>query len=146
MKKSLLLVLIFNFVYANNKQTFVLFKAAAKGNTKKVESMIVKGVDINASLTGPKFHNETPLFVACQNGHQNVVATLLKHGANINQAASENATPLFIASQNGYKDVVEVLIKHGANINITMDDGESPLSVAKKNGHKDVVEVLLANG
>ena len=37
----------------------------------------------------------TPLYTACQNGHESTVLLLLDRGAKINLAAKDGATPLF---------------------------------------------------
>ena len=85
----------------------------------------------------------TPLYIASQNGHSDIVNTL-KNGANINQPhnvgrgltygtlclslihdhpTQDGATPLFIASQNGHSDIVNTLIRNGADINQPLNVG-----------------------
>jgi ankyrin repeat protein len=48
----------------------------------------------------------TPLYIASQNGHSDIVNILIRNGADINLARNTGATPLYIASQNGHSDVV----------------------------------------
>ena len=48
-------------------------------------------------------HGATPLAVACQNGHQRVVAVLLGAGADVNAQRDDGATPIFVASQEGWR-------------------------------------------
>ena len=52
----------------------------------------------------------TPLYVAAQNGHLDIVKALLEAGADRNQAMNSGATPLFIAAEKGHLDVVEMLL------------------------------------
>ncbi|CAI8042325.1 Ankyrin repeat domain-containing protein 29, partial [Geodia barretti] len=58
----------------------------------------------------------TPLIVASQNGHSEVVAILLRNGAGVDRARKDGVTPLFIASQNGHSEVVNILLRNGAGV------------------------------
>ena len=56
----------------------------------------------------------TPLLIASEQGHGDVVRQLLEGGAAINQSKEDGATPLYAASEDGHRDVVDILLKHGA--------------------------------
>jgi len=58
----------------------------------------------------------TPLYIAAQKGHLDVVKTLIEHGARVDAATTDGATPLYIACQNGQIEVVKYLIEKGANV------------------------------
>ncbi|OQS07769.1 serine/threonine-protein kinase TNNI3K isoform X6 [Thraustotheca clavata] len=113
-----------------------LFDAASGGNLEQVKSLLTKGVNCN-SYTNQV--GDTSLYVAAENGHKDVVSTLINAGANIHQGGSYGWTPLLIAAENGHKDIVSVLINAGSNINQADYYGETPLLAAADNGHKDVV-------
>ena len=87
----------------------------------------------------------TPLFIASQNGHAEVVSLLLgKEGVDVNQATNDGATPLYIASQEGHAEVVSLLLgKEGVDVNQATNDGATPLFIASQNGHAEVVSLLL---
>ena len=80
------------------------------------------------------------LYVACYQGHVKVVATLLHHGAEINQTNNDGNTPLYIAvhqaAQTGasrkHVDVVRLLLKRNADMNLFSASAQSPLSVAAR--------------
>ena len=61
-----------------------MYRAAARGDTEKVEKMLKQGVNIEFTLFG-----WTPLMVAASKGHMwgrninDVIKLLLAHGANI---------------------------------------------------------------
>lgn len=59
-----------------------LVAAARKGNTLKVRRLLDRGVDPNPKQV-TRF---APIIVAAENGYQDVVALLVKHGANVNYA------------------------------------------------------------
>ena len=60
----------------------------------------------------------TPLFVACQCNHLDVVKELLDRGADIHAQMVDGATPLFITAQNGHHELLKFLLKKGADVDI----------------------------
>jgi len=56
----------------------------------------------------------TPLFVACQCNHLEVVEELVSNGADIHCQMVDGASPLFISSQNGHLPMVQYLLGKGA--------------------------------
>ena len=59
----------------------------------------------------------TPLYLALQNSHDNIIRFLIEHWANVNEKKNDNRTPLYVASQNGHENIVRLLVEHGANVN-----------------------------
>ena len=96
-----------------------LIDASARGDVTAVKKLLAEdGADVNqaskigwtplysASYDGHTKYS-TPLNVASQNGHTEVVRLLLHAGADVNQATKNGNTPLNVASYNGhpeYKD------------------------------------------
>ena len=57
----------------------------------------------------------TPLCIAAQRGHLEVVRVLVESGANKDQGKTDDgATPLFVAAHEGHLEVVRFLVEAGA--------------------------------
>lgn len=57
----------------------------------------------------------TPLIVACQNGHFGVCKLLLSHGADLNASNHKGNTALHYCMNYGYEDIGNFLIENGAD-------------------------------
>ena len=65
------------------------------------------GIDINQA----KKNGVTPLYIACQNGHLDVVNALLStDGIDINQAETQYGSPLIAACYFGRANIAELLL------------------------------------
>jgi ankyrin repeat protein len=56
------------------------------------------------------------LYVACQNGHYDVVEWLIRCGASLEAKYKGFYTPLYIAAQKGHLKILKLLIENGADI------------------------------
>ncbi|XP_071596534.1 ankyrin repeat and SOCS box protein 3 isoform X2 [Heliangelus exortis] len=152
-----------------NSKTFegnsALHLSACHGSFESVCILLEAGADPN------KVTNEatTALFLAVQNGHEDIVRFLLQHGANvkgphsfsgwnslhqasfqvtcaeINSQAKDKATPLLIASQEGHTECVELLLAKGADPNLycNEENWQLPIHAAAEMGHKRILELLI---
>jgi ankyrin repeat protein len=50
------------------------------------------------------------MVVAAQNGHVDIIKTLVDLGANVNTPANDGTTPVYVATQNGHVDVIKTLV------------------------------------
>lgn len=110
----------------------LLYLAAKQGKLDGLDNLLK---DSLANIETAANDGSTPLYIAAQNGHLEVVIALLQAGADINQPANDGKTPLYIAAENGHLDMVQALLAAGADINQAANDGKTPLSIAKENKH-----------
>ena len=87
----------------------------------------------------------TPIYMAAQNGDEEVVDQVLEAGAHVNMPLkNRRSTPLYIAALRGHEGVVEQLLKAEADVNQARAcDETTPLYIAAQKGHEGVVEQLL---
>jgi hypothetical protein len=76
----------------------------------------------------------TALHLAAQNGHNEVVQTLLKNNAAIDEKQKDGFTALHFAAQNGHNEVVQTLLKNNAAIDEKTNNGETALQIAQRKG------------
>jgi len=88
---------------------------------------------------------QMPLHLASMHNHPNVVALLLKLGADVDLQDNESRTPLFFASST----VAQLLLKHGASVHVRDKIGRTPLHLASASARfepSDPVALLLKFG
>ena len=124
-----------------------IHEAAAEGNIKRVKQHLVEGVDVNAKYKD----GWTPLHMAAEGGHREIVDLLIAKGADINATAGaggdgEGWTPLHEAAEKGHKEVVGLLILKGADINVENGDGRAPLDLAIKHKNAEIADILRKHG
>ncbi|XP_071153125.1 uncharacterized protein [Mytilus edulis] len=100
----------------------------------------------NSNVNHCRNDGVSPLLVACQKGHTEVVHMLINNKAEINKCMDDGASPLCFACQEGHTEVVQMLINNMADINkCRHNDGVSPLIFACHKGHTEVVQMLINN-
>jgi ankyrin repeat protein len=75
-------------------------------------------------------------------GHDNIIASLARRGANVDRAKSNGDTPMLNAAFLGRANAVKALLAAGADPNIRDKDGKNSLEVAREQKHDDVVKLL----
>jgi len=123
------------------------------GTPQQIQAAIDKGADVNAKGVLMQNGQDGPdggpalLWAAYNNPDPEVIATLLKAGADINARDIDGKTALIWAADiNPNPDVITTLLKAGAEIEAIDKIGETSLIVAAEGNKPEVVKVLLDAG
>jgi ankyrin repeat protein len=103
-------------------------------------------LEARADVDGRDRVAETPLHLAAQYGHDDVVSRLLAAKANVNARRNGGLTPLHLASGHGRFRVAKRLLAAGADVNAREDGDWTPLHRAASEGHDNLVRLLLDAG
>lgn len=99
-------------------------KACAKGEYDVAKMRLQeRPEDLNFS----DHAGNTPLQVACLNGHEDVVKLLIEAGCNLDCRNDDKDTPLLDAVENGHLAVVKLLLGAGVNPRRPNAEGQEPL-------------------
>jgi uncharacterized protein len=93
----------------------LLLLAAEKNNIKALDNII----SLNLPLNYPDSDGNTPLMIACKEGHADFVSGLLNAHCTVSQANKSNETALDIALRHKQYKIARLLVKQGATHNKT---------------------------
>ena len=87
------------------------------------------------------------MYVACQNGHLEIVQWLHAHGAamDVTRPKNNGVTPMYIACMQGHLEIVQWLLTHGADTDVMRPSfqGKTPMDIACSKGHLNIVQHLI---
>lgn len=127
------------------KKGFTLYEAAAMGLLHRV---ITKVNSQPALLNKPAKDGFLPLTLACFFGQQEIVAYLLKKGAEVNIPANNpsKVMPLHSAVAKNDIGICELLLKNGADVDAQQMQGVTALHSAAHRGNLALVQLLVEKG
>ena len=114
-----------------------LFYASSSGYLGVVVALLENETVRKNQAWGQK----TPLYIAAENGHFEVVKALADAGAATESQCDEKR-PIHIAAQNGHDQVVAELLRRGCDIDPRCH-GETPLHLAIRKNRREVVQILV---
>lgn len=117
---------------------------ASHGGHRSVVSELLRNSIIRKAVDHRSRTGATALFAACQAGHPEVSASLLRAGAYVDAVNAAGSSPLWAAAERGHAAVVRVLLENYACIDLADRNGKSPIVIACANGHVDVAKLLLS--
>jgi ankyrin repeat protein len=113
--------------------------ACSEGKTSLVEASIRK---YNAPINDADKDDLTPLMLAVQKGHTEIVQILIFNRAELDYVDTYGNTALMIASCIGNLEIVEILLKSGANFHLIDEVGDTALLMASKKGFYQIVKLI----
>ena len=120
-----------------------LYRASKRGQAAEVARLL----DLNAPIehrVGE--YRVTPLMIAAQEGHTEVVTLLANRGSDLEARNTNGRNALQSASAKGHFAVVQLLVERKADIEALTSDGYNSLMWASCFGHLAVVQYLASKG
>jgi ankyrin repeat protein len=142
----------FEVYFCNEREETALHVAAMYGKIYAVQILLEKGANVNALSD----NDRTPLQLALENGHAQIVNLLTEHSPpehirNENVKTAELLTRkrtsrLHLTALSGNVKQVKLLIDEGENVNALTNSHETPLHIAAFKGNVDIAELLIEKG
>ncbi len=125
---------------AMQEKSMNIFEASKTGDVPRIREIIKEDpaiINIRDEI------QQTPLHIAAENGHLDIVKIFISADADINAEDENKNTPLHLAAAAGNIAAVLELINAGAAIWMQNKESCDPLDLAIENDHKEVVQALL---
>lgn len=118
---------------------------AIAGNYEVLSEMLLHmtASDIQKSLNRQSNVGWTPLLIACNRGHMELVSTLLANHARVDVFDNEGRSALHLAAEHGFLQVCDALLTNKAFINSKSRVGRTALHLAAMNGHAHLIKFLV---
>jgi ankyrin repeat protein len=139
----------FNLVPSGLFQQF-FDQATRENNSRTVESLLIlvsRGVDMNikrSSFYISDQHLSNTLVEVIQDGHEDVVRLMLKHGVDPDRPHHAGPTPLIEAIRHSRDSIVSMLLEYDCSLGNTSVG--MPLTVAACLGSLSIVRKLILHG
>lgn len=118
---------------------------AIAGNNDVLTEMLthMSATDVQKELNRQSSIGWTPLLIACNRGHMELVNNLLANHARVDVFDIEGRSALHLAAEHGYIQVCDALLTNKAFINSKSRVGRTALHLAAMNGFTHLVKFLI---
>lgn len=123
--------------------TNLLLKASTNGDQETARRILEAdqiSINVRNVLGG------TPLHLAVDYEHPELVEYYLSQGAKVNTQNTYGETPLHAACLRGNARIVNLLLKSGAGMENRDEQGQLPIHVAARKNRAEAIELLLRHG
>eukprot|EP00039_Didymoeca_costata_P021004 m.343076 g.343076 ORF g.343076 m.343076 type:complete len:1108 (-) comp22325_c0_seq1:136-3459(-) len=120
------------------------FLAAEGGHVDVLHELAARNADFNKA----NYYGNTPLMIAIEKEHDDVVRYLVScESVNVDLARpDDNCTPLYYACYKGDLACVQLLVEANATIDKRSKEDYTGVLIATRNGHLDIVKFLVDCG
>lgn len=119
-----------------------IIKAAKSGHLERVKELLATDPGL---INARDKDDSTPLHCATWKGNQEVVAFLIKAGADVNAENTNDhwgTSPLHAAAHANQAGIAQLLIEHGADVNAPDMNGRTPMFHTTFHNAKAVAKLL----
>jgi ankyrin repeat protein len=99
----------------------------------------------SGSLDNKNAQGQTPILLASEFGHLDILKILVEHKGCINSQNNHGETPLLVACSKGHFETVKFLISQRAEVLTADDHGLTAVYVAAEKGKVNLLQLLLDN-
>ncbi|UPK92277.1 hypothetical protein LCI18_003212 [Fusarium solani-melongenae] len=124
-----------------DNEVTLLHLAAKYGHIDTVKLLVAKGVPANWI----DYHDQTPLDLAIEEGHEEIVQFLLSQ-PDVRLEDKRGNTLLHSAAMKGHIEISRLIFdikKEEIDVNSANVDGQTPLHLAAEKGHSDMIDFLI---
>lgn len=114
--------------------------AIVNNNQALIERLLAGNPDL---VNTPLKDGTTPLILAVKHSKPEIISTLLKHDAQVNQVAYRGVNAVQVAAQRGDQKVLQILLDAGGFPVNSDEQGRDAMMSAIELGHTDVAALLL---
>lgn len=121
----------------------LLLEAARQADTAKIKKYLTPEI---INFKHP-YSGDTALHAAVNSLYpkrKQVIETLIRKGAHLNEKNKDFLTPLHIASDNSNYDLMDVLLRHGAKVNALDGLGQTALHRCAREDNVQACRILLS--
>ncbi|KAL5278770.1 hypothetical protein ACFFRR_003410 [Megaselia abdita] len=132
-------------IQTRSTQETAFHYCAIAGNNDVLMEMISKmnPTDVQKALNRQSSIGWTPLLIASNRGHMDLVNNLLANHARVDVFDTEGRSALHLAAEKGFLDVCDALLTSKAFINSKSRVGRTALHLAAMNGFTHLVKFLI---
>jgi ankyrin repeat protein len=124
-----------------NRKSMMSLKIPEQNFVSIIQDLVKAGADVNAKR---KYHGESALIEAADQGHTEIVKALLAAGADVNAKTKvDELTPLINAARHGHTEIAKLLIAAGADVNAKDRIGRNAAAFAKD--YPEIMELVGSN-
>ena len=134
------------FLIDNSNRAYVKENDILNLSIRKDDKEIVRKLVNKGKVNTTDKHGWTPLHVALQYRHTEIVEILLKAGAQADVQTPVGQTPLHVALEHCDVTSARLLLRYGNYKDSADKSGMTALHLAARNGYKDIVLSLVDQG